>query len=160
MIDHLRACLPNEGVGILAVTEAENEAISAGYYPGRNVDASRTRYTMDPNDALAAFRDMARLGTMLGAIVHSHPNTPPAPSRLDLAESTLPNALVVIAGFQSALDVRAWRLEIDAAGQAIGGREVPISLRAEDAVQRGRVGAESIDRAGGQEPLALLERRR
>jgi proteasome lid subunit RPN8/RPN11 len=160
MIDHLRACLPNEGVGILSVTEEANEAISAGYYPGRNIDASRTRYTMDPDDVRAAFRDMARLGTTLGAIVHSHPRTPPTLSRLDLAEATLPNALVVIVGFQPALDARAWRLEVDAPGWVTGGRQVPIRVRAEDAERRGHFGARSIDRASGDVPLDLLERRR
>ncbi|MCC7021979.1 MAG: M67 family metallopeptidase [Thermomicrobiales bacterium] len=160
MIVHLQVCLPEEGVGLLSVIEGDNALVSAQYYPGRNVDASRTRYTMDPEQVLAAFRDMAWRGTKLGAIVHSHPRTPPTPSRLDLAEATLPNVLVVIAGFEPVLDVRAWRLEVDTAGRAIGGREVTITVLPREAEHRGRIGAQRIDRAGGEEPLDQLERRR
>ena len=118
MLDHLRAAAPLEGVGLLAVGgDAADPAAApvAGrvrrFYPGTNVDASPTRYTMDPVEVLAAFNDMAANGWRLGAIVHSHPASAPTPSATDLREAYYPEALLVIVGLaHTPPAARAWRL--------------------------------------------------
>ncbi|MCC6313996.1 MAG: peptidase, partial [Thermomicrobiales bacterium] len=52
IIDHLRAALPNEGCGLLATEPAGTRAMR--FYPGTNVAASPTRYTMAPEEVLTA----------------------------------------------------------------------------------------------------------
>jgi proteasome lid subunit RPN8/RPN11 len=79
------------------------------FYPGRNADASRTRYTMDPADVLAALVDIERHGWRFGAIVHSHPTSPPSPSPTDLREAFYPDALMVIVSLRGPTpEARAW----------------------------------------------------
>src|SRR5690606_29032366 len=70
---HLLQCAPNEGVGMLGVhapvrTETGSEAIAALFVPGRNTEASPVRYTMDPQDVIAAFRTFREQNLQLGAI--------------------------------------------------------------------------------------------
>jgi [CysO sulfur-carrier protein]-S-L-cysteine hydrolase len=125
IVDHLCACLPNEGCGLLAARwDGDGTLVGTRFYPGTNVDASPTRFTMAPTEVLAAFRDVEANGWTLGAIVHSHPVTPPTPSPTDLREAFYPKALMVIVSFAGhSPAVRAWRL---AAGPARAVAEVPI----------------------------------
>jgi proteasome lid subunit RPN8/RPN11 len=112
LLAHLVAASPWEGVGLLAVAEdGAGSARATRFYPGTNVDASPTRYTMDPAEVLAAFRDIEARGWRLGAIVHSHPATPPTPSPTDLREAHYPEALLVIVSLAVAPpEARAWRI--------------------------------------------------
>ena len=52
VVAHLRAALPNEGCGLLAVALDDATRVTA-FCPGDNVDASPTRFTMDPVAVLA-----------------------------------------------------------------------------------------------------------
>jgi len=114
---HLRTALPNEGCGLLAVALDEPTRVVA-FYPGENIDASPTRYTMNPAAVLGAFRDMDDRGWRLGAIVHAHPVTEATPSATDLREAFYPSALMVIVSFADAAPVaRAWAIR-DGAGRA------------------------------------------
>jgi proteasome lid subunit RPN8/RPN11 len=128
IVEHLRASLPTEGCGVLAVRRnADGTAVATRFYPGTNVDASPTRYTMDPVEVLAAFRDLDAHGWTLGAIVHSHPATPPTPSPTDLREAFYPEALMVIVSFAATPpSMRAWRLSTSAPPRVA--TEVPIVL--------------------------------
>jgi proteasome lid subunit RPN8/RPN11 len=126
VVAHLRASLPREGCGLLAVRRAAGgAAVATRFYPGTNLDASPTRYTMDPIEVLAAFRDLEAHGWTLGAIVHSHPATPPTPSPTDLREAFYPESLMVIVSFAALTPaVRAWRLTAVSPPRAV--TEVPI----------------------------------
>ena len=114
---HLLQAAPNEGVGLLAVAPpARDEADvlvvdGVRFFPGTNVDASPTRFTMDPAEVLAAFREMREAGWELGAIVHSHLSGPPRPSPTDLREAHYPDALMLIVSFaDQPATMRAWRV--------------------------------------------------
>jgi proteasome lid subunit RPN8/RPN11 len=126
MLDHLQANLPNEGCGLLAVKHNGDQAVIATrFYPGTNRDASPTRYTMDPAEVFAAFRDLAAQGWSLGAIVHSHPATPPTPSPTDVREAFYPEALMLIVSFATDPPVmRAWC--VSPVGNASDTNHVPI----------------------------------
>lgn len=110
VIDHLSSALPYEGCGLLAVPaerERANEAVK--FYPGTNADRSPARYTMDPAEVLAAFKDMRANGWELGAIVHSHPVSEPSPSPTDLREAYYPDALMLIVSFAGTTpEARVW----------------------------------------------------
>jgi proteasome lid subunit RPN8/RPN11 len=104
---HLLAAAPNEGVGLLAVgapfrdddgflsVEAER------FFPGTNIDHSPSRYTMDPQEIIVAFREMREAGLELGVIVHSHLKGPATPSATDVREANYPDALMMIVSFAS-----------------------------------------------------------
>jgi proteasome lid subunit RPN8/RPN11 len=66
---------------------------------------------MDPAEVLAALNDIEAHGWRLGAIVHSHPASPPTPSATDLREAFYPEALLVIVGLAaSPPSARVWRI--------------------------------------------------
>lgn len=112
---HLLDAAPNEGVGLLAVDAtltADGTAIARQFFPGTNLDASPTRYTMDPAEVLAAIREIEASGMRLGAIVHSHLTSPATPSATDLREAFYPDALMLIATFAThPAELRAWRID-------------------------------------------------
>jgi proteasome lid subunit RPN8/RPN11 len=81
---------------------------------------------MDAADVMAALSNMKREETRLGVIVHSHPTTPPVPSRTDLVEANYPGVLSLIAGFSPVVDLRAWRLVFDGHRVAVRFEEVPL----------------------------------
>lgn len=126
IISHLRRCLPYEGVGVIGTKSTRTGVIATRFYPGRNQDPSPQRYTMDPADVLSALLDMERRGMRLGAIVHSHPDTPPVPSATDLAEASCPGVLGVIVGFSPEIELRAWQFTYCGDGIAVGSEAVPI----------------------------------
>lgn len=114
---HLIEATPNEGVGLLAVGPpyvAEDElkvAEATRFYPGTNIEASPSRFTMDPAEVVVALRDIRESGWQLGAIVHSHLRGPATPSTTDLREAHYPDALLMIASFvDQPAYVRAWRV--------------------------------------------------
>ena len=110
IIDHLTSVLPNEGCGLLAIAPDE-DGRAVQYFPGSNIDASPTRFTMDGKEVIDAMREMERNGWQLGAIVHSHPRNPATPSRTDLNEALYPAALMVICSFAGhEPELRAWAI--------------------------------------------------
>jgi proteasome lid subunit RPN8/RPN11 len=128
MVDHLWRSFPLEGVGLLATRATGDRLLDDRFYAGRNMDRSATRYTMDPADVLSALSDMERQGTWLGAIVHSHPQTPPMPSVTDLAEASTPGVLSLIVGFSPVVRTRAWNLIFSVDGFVIRGEEVRVEV--------------------------------
>ena len=124
VVRHLRAALPCEGCGLLAVSDDVGRWRAEEFFPGRNLDASPVRFTMDPREVIAAFAAMEGRGWRLGAIVHSHPRTRATLSPTDLREAAYPDALLVIVSFADEPPVmRAWALA-DAGERAP--RQVPI----------------------------------
>ena len=83
--------------------------VAVRFYPGTNGAASPTRYTMPPEEVLAAMQDMAANGWRLGAIAHSHPRGAATPSPTDLREAFYPEALMVIVSLaEPRAHARAW----------------------------------------------------
>ncbi len=112
MLVHLIREAPNEGVGILAVDRRAPLATAVAFFPGENIDASPTRYTMHPRDVVAALDTIAERGWELGAIVHSHLKGPATPSRTDIGEAYYPDTAMVIVSLATLPpDMRGWRLE-------------------------------------------------
>ena len=114
---HLLEATPNEGVGLLAVAAPytdEDDALAVDairFYPGTNVEASPSRFTMDPAEVITAFREMREADQLLGAIVHSHLRGPATPSTTDFREAYYPDALLMIASLADQPAVlRAWRV--------------------------------------------------
>lgn len=112
MVAHARAELPHECVGFLAGTLAGGTGTASQCLPLVNELASPTAFRTEPRSVIAAFRAMRAAGTDLLAVYHSHPTSPPVPSRRDLEENTYgpgyPWVIVGLAGAEPV--VRAWWL--------------------------------------------------
>jgi proteasome lid subunit RPN8/RPN11 len=129
IVAHLRTALPAEGCGLLATQVDHHQSERARrFYPGTNLEASATSYTMDPLEVVAALKDIDANGWRLGAIVHSHPLTPPTPSQTDLRLAFYPGALMVIVSFAASLpDICAWRVSsAEGAARLVG--QAPIEF--------------------------------
>lgn len=124
VLAHLQACLPNEGVGLLSTVDTHDDFRAVRFYPGRNLNESPSRFTMDPLDVLRACEDMEREGTRLGVVVHSHPTTAPEPSPTDVRELAMPGVVNLIVQLRPRVCARAW--EITPAGSV----ELPIRAEA------------------------------
>ena len=109
MLAHARAELPNECVGFLAGAIADGVGTATQCLPLVNELASPTEFYAVP---FAAFRAMRAAGTDLLAVYHSHPTSPPVPSRKDLERNYYgpgyPWVIVGLAGPDP--EVRAWWL--------------------------------------------------
>jgi proteasome lid subunit RPN8/RPN11 len=126
IVDHLAAALPNEGCGLLAVSPDDGDQ-AIHFFPGSNVDASPTRFTMDGKEVIDAFHEMERRGWRLGAIVHSHPRNAATPSATDLNEALYPAALMVICSFAGdEPELRAWAIagSYDQPARVVGERPI------------------------------------
>ncbi|MDQ3043813.1 MAG: M67 family metallopeptidase [Chloroflexota bacterium] len=123
-------CAPLEGVGLLATLPDKPDGEGAlHFYPGTNVDASASRYTMEPAEVLAAFRDIEVQGWRFGAIAHSHLRSPATPSATDLREAYYPETLMVIVSLAChPPEIRAWWL-CGPPGAATAAREVGVVVQ-------------------------------
>jgi proteasome lid subunit RPN8/RPN11 len=125
MLAHFSRCNVFEGGGLLSGYWTPGAVVAVTFHGGRNIDASRARYTMDPDDVRRAFDAMALQGASLVAVAHSHLTSHPEPSQHDLVEARLPEVLNVILGFEPEVQFRAWRFRFAGAEHAVATCEVP-----------------------------------
>lgn len=122
------AGLPNEACGVAGGRPGE----IVGLYPLTNVSASPERYTVDPEEQLAAYHSMNDEGLECVAVFHSHPATPARPSRTDIAEAYDPTVFYVIVSFAAEKpSVRAFTIRDGCVCEALLDTEAP--------AQRGRM---------------------
>ena len=112
VIAHARSTSPDECCGLLAGVIENGTATASARFAITNDRASPTAYQTNAADLFAAFRWMRATGTELLAIYHSHPTSPPVPSRRDVEENTYGESVVhLIVGLAGPTpDVRAWWL--------------------------------------------------
>ncbi|RJQ43255.1 MAG: M67 family peptidase [Gaiellales bacterium] len=92
IIDHARACSPEEACGVLAGAGGEVERV----FLMENAEHSPTFYMMDSREQFEVFDAIERDGLELVAIFHSHPHSPPLPSAQDMELAFYPDALYLI----------------------------------------------------------------
>ena len=92
METHVRACLPEEGCGLLAGVGQRVELT----IPITNQLHSPLRYNMDPEELVRAFYDLEARGLEMLASFHSHPNGPDIPSETDIREFAYPGTSMLI----------------------------------------------------------------
>ena len=112
VIAHARAAQPAECCGMLIGTgRSIDEAVRA-----KNIDASSTRFLIDPQDHIDARRAARGRGLDVLGFYHSHPHSPAWPSTTDVAEATYPEAVNLIVSLErGAANVRLFRIEGGAA---------------------------------------------
>lgn len=110
MKNHMQACLPEEGCGLLA----GNGNIIRKFVSITNELHLPTRFRMAPAEQVRALIEFEQNDLELVAITHSHPLGPPLPSPTDLAEITYPEAAALIwHQTQGDWQVRAFRIYQD-----------------------------------------------
>lgn len=106
MIDHARACAPNEACGLVAALGGAVTEV----YALTNIDASPDRFTLDPAEHFAAIQDAEANGWVVAGAFHSHPSSPPIPSKADLEGGGDPGWVNLIVGVEGGrITVRAYR---------------------------------------------------
>jgi proteasome lid subunit RPN8/RPN11 len=113
MIQHARQELPAECCGLLAGRVERTDAWASLYVPLLNAATEPTRrYQADIRSLLQAHRRIREAGWYEVAVVHSHPTSPPVPSRVDLAENAYGDAIIhlIISLARAIPEVRTWRL--------------------------------------------------
>ena len=99
MVAHARFVYPEEACGLLAVDDAGRLRMA---YCLTNVERSRFRFTVDPNEHYRALRHAERNGWDIGGVFHSHPDSAAYPSRTDVDGALDPSWIHVIVGFVDA----------------------------------------------------------
>ena len=92
IVDHARGDAPNECCGLLIGSSRRIERARRA----RNLQASPTRYLVDPADHFAAIRRARADGLRVVGAYHSHLASPPVPSPTDLRDATYPDYVYVI----------------------------------------------------------------
>lgn len=109
MLDHLQACYPLEGCGLLAGDEMGRVT---AVYPIDNILQSPTAYEMDPHQQIEALLALEAASWQLLAIYHSHPQGPELPSATDIALAFYPGVAHIIVSLhgQTGPVVRAFQI--------------------------------------------------
>ena len=81
----------------------------------RHPDMKERRFTIGPEDWMAAEREAGRLGLDVVGVYHSHPDHPARPSATDLAEASIPGLAYAIVPVHGGVagDPTAWALAFD-----------------------------------------------
>jgi len=113
MMAHALAEAPNECVGMLAGT-SDGQVLE--HLPLVNALADPRRFVTEGRSQLQAERRCRELGLQILAVYHSHPTSPPVPSRTDTdPEENLwvgqPVASVIISLLCTPPEVQVWWLE-------------------------------------------------
>ncbi len=116
MLVHAREEAPRECCGLLV---GKGESI-VGSVRARNLDATATRYLVDPEDHFAAIRGARAQGLEVVGAYHSHPSSPPMPSPTDVAEAQSGSDFLYVIVSLANEDVRAFRID--------GGVSRPVAL--------------------------------
>jgi [CysO sulfur-carrier protein]-S-L-cysteine hydrolase len=111
---------PLEACGLIigsAPASAGGEA--RRYVPCRNALASRSRFSVHPDDLYRVTVDADDAGEVLWGIVHSHPHSPAVPSPTDRELALYPDALHVLVSLRDPAEpqVGAWRIVDGAADE-------------------------------------------
>ena len=103
---------PAECCGLLAgAMPADGTARVVCRYPLINSLASPREYLSDPRSMFEAVRDMRSRDLEILAVYHSHPTSPPIPSRTDLERNYSPDVInFIISVSTTPPETRAWWL--------------------------------------------------
>jgi proteasome lid subunit RPN8/RPN11 len=107
MLAHAREEAPRECCGLLVGKGGSVERSVRA----RNLDASATRYLIDPEDHFTAIRAARAQGLEVVGAYHSHPSSAPVPSPTDVAEANSGSDFLYVIVSLVNDDVRAYRLE-------------------------------------------------
>lgn len=108
LVAHARDDLPNECCGMVAAKDGEAVKV----FRAANAEASPLRYGIEPRDQYRIMMEIEERGWGLGAIYHSHTESPAYPSQTDVNLAFYPDALYIIVSLADSddPDARAFRI--------------------------------------------------
>lgn len=107
--DHALSESPNEACGLLA---GSREQISRAIPLGNAAKSPDTHFSFDPNEELRALKAIDAAGLGWVGVYHSHPMTPPIPSREDIRAAVDRSLLQLIISLESAKPrLKLWRVD-------------------------------------------------
>jgi len=116
MLSHAREEAPRECCGLLiGAGQSVVRSVRAS-----NLDASATRYLIDPRDHFKAIRAARADGLEVIGAYHSHPASAPVPSATDIAEANSGSDFVYVIVSLVNAEARAYRID--------AGRYRPLAL--------------------------------
>lgn len=119
MLAQARAEQPNECCGLLAGGIADGAGRVVMRYPLVNELASPTEYNAESRGLFQAHKDMRAKGLEVLAVYHSHPTSPPVPSRKDRERNYSEDVVsIIISLLTDPPEVRAWWLTAEAHREA------------------------------------------
>lgn len=101
LLAQARAEAPLECCGLLAGRIVQGDGAIEARYPLENEAASPVEFVSDARGTFDAMRDLERRGLEVLAVYHSHPATPPRPSRKDLARNYSESVVNLIVSLRS-----------------------------------------------------------
>lgn len=109
IVEHARAELPNECVGMLI---GHANGLVCEYLQLVNELKNPTRFLTEPRSMLRAEKRCRELNLNVLAMVHSHPTSKPVPSRYDLEDHYSNNVICLIISLaESQPDIQGWWIE-------------------------------------------------
>jgi len=106
MVEHARAELPNECVGMLI---GSGDGVVTEYLPLVNELKSPTRFLTEPRSMLRAEKRCRELQFKVLALFHSHPTSPAVPSKHDVADHYSSEVICLILSLASSnTPMRGW----------------------------------------------------
>ena len=108
ILTHAQQHEHTESCGLIS----ELNGTPAHYYAVRNIAADpASRFEMEPRQQIAAMKHMREHGEELFAIVHSHPQSPPVPSAIDMHDAGYADAYYIIVSLNTrgVLEMRAYK---------------------------------------------------
>jgi proteasome lid subunit RPN8/RPN11 len=127
MLAHAASELPNECCGLFAGQVKADIGHVSHRFPLINSAESPTEYLSEPLSLLAAYKAMRECAVDILAVYHSHPVSPPVPSRTDRERNYYEDAVHIIISLSGgAPAVRGWWLRD---GEV---HEAPIQITGED----------------------------
>lgn len=116
-MSHAVSCLPAEACGLIAVDSSHRMRMA---YPLTNVEASPTRFTIEPGEHFGAVSHAESRGWDIGGVFHSHPSGSAVLSPTDVDQPHDPDWFHLVVGLAPTIGLRAWRI--------IDGAAVEVSL--------------------------------
>jgi proteasome lid subunit RPN8/RPN11 len=111
IVDHARAGVPSEVVGVLAGSRGDRSSVERAYAARNAAETPRTRYEIDPEAELAFLERIDDHGFDVVGFYHSHPNGPAEPSDVDARQAAWPGysyLIVSLAGEDATLGSWRW----------------------------------------------------
>ncbi len=97
MVDYCRRHLPFEGCGLLSGTEQTGLTL----WKLQNENRSVSGFSMSERAVAMALHQMKQKGEQLTGIFHSHPTTPPYPTKKDMKYNPYSNIAYIIVSFNT-----------------------------------------------------------
>lgn len=106
MVDHCREGRPNEACGILGIKDGQVVKV----FRMSNASGSPVRYSLDPKEQFAVYKELDENEWDLGGVFHSHTHTKAYPSPTDVRMSSEDVPYVIVSLAKETPSVRAFRI--------------------------------------------------